>query len=255
MDLGFKDKVVIVTGGASGIGEATCRLFAQEGAKVALFDINDVQGEKVAREIRETGGECEAIKVNLTLEEDVKKAINIVEEKVGTPSILVNSAGLYRKGDILSFTKDDLEKLVEVNIHGVLFCSKYVAEKMKNKNYGVIVNVASEAGIVGIANQVVYNLTKSAVISITKSCAIDLAPYGIRVNCVCPGTTFTPLVAESLKKEIDPEKAKKALEESRPLKRLGKPEEIASAILFLASDAAGYATGAVLSVDGGYTAW
>lgn len=113
----------------------------------------------------------------------------------------------------------------------MLFCSKYVAEKMKNKNYGVIVNVASEAGIVGIANQVVYNLTKSAVISITKSCAIDLAPYGIRVNCVCPGTTFTPLVAESLKKKLTQKKLK-ALEESRPLKRLGKPEEIASAILF-----------------------
>ena len=105
---------------------------------------------------------------------------------------------------------------------GVLFCSKYVAEKMKNKNYGVIVNVASEAGIV-IANQVVYNLTKSAVISITKSCAIDLAPYGIRVNCVCPGTTFT-LVAESIKKKLT--RKLKALEESRPLKQLGTPEEI-----------------------------
>lgn len=255
MDLGFKDKVVVVTGGASGIGEATCRLFAQEGARVAIFDINRIQGGKVAQEIREAGGECEAVEVDITLEEDVRKAVNVVEEKMGPPDILVNNAGLYRKGDVLSFTKDDLEKLVGVNIQGVLFCSKYIAEKMKHKNYGVIVNVASEAGIVGIANQVVYNLTKSAVISITKSCAIDLAPYGIRVNCVCPGTTFTPLVAKSLKKEIDPEKAKKALEESRPLKRLGNPEEIASAILFLASDAVGYATGAVLSVDGGYTAW
>ncbi|MFY9303589.1 MAG: SDR family oxidoreductase [Atribacterales bacterium] len=255
MDLGFKDKVVIVTGGASGIGEATCRLFAQEGAKVALFDIDDIQGGKVAREIREAEGKCEAIKVDVTSEKDVQKAVNIVEEKMGAPHILVNNAGLYRKGDVLSFTNDDLEKLIGVNIQGVLFCSKYAAEKMKDKNYGVIVNVASEAGIVAIANQIIYNLTKAAVISITKSCAVDLASHGIRVNCVCPGTTFTPLVAESLKGESDPERTRRALEESRPLRRLGKPEEIASAILFLSSDAAGYATGAVLSVDGGYTVW
>ncbi|MDK2896928.1 MAG: hypothetical protein PWP04_1048 [Candidatus Atribacteria bacterium] len=255
MDLGMKDKVVIVTGGASGIGEAACRLFAQEGARVALFDIDRNQAEKVEQEIRKSGGNCLAVTVDVTSKEDVSSAVETVGEKLGTPGILVNNVGVYCKGDVLSFTEDDFEKLMKVNVEGTLFCSKYVASKMKEKNCGVIVNVASEAGIVGIANQIIYNLTKAAAISITKSCAIDLAPYGIRVNCVCPGTTFTPLVAESLKKESDPEKAKKALEESRPLKRLGKPEEIASAILFLASDCVGYATGAVLSVDGGYTAW
>jgi NAD(P)-dependent dehydrogenase (short-subunit alcohol dehydrogenase family) len=119
---------------------------------------------------------------------------------------------------------------------------------------GAIVNVASEAGLVGIRNQVAYNVTKAGLIALTRSCAVDFASRGIRVNCVCPGTTDTPLVQDAVRRAADPAAARRALEQIRPANRLGTPEEIAAAILFLASDSAGYATGAILSVDGGYTA-
>lgn len=255
MDLRFKGKVVIVTGGGAGIGEAAAKMFAEEGAKVVIADIDVENARRVMNEVRAKGGICDFVEVNVAKENDVEMMVNTVMEKYRKIDVLVNNAGIYRKGDVLSLTEDTLDQIIAVNIKGVIFCTKHVAKQMVKQGEGVIVNIASEAGIVGIKNQVAYNLSKAAVISITKSCAVDLAPYGIRVNCVCPGTTFTPLVKKALEKEKDPESAKKVLESSRPLNRLGKPEEIASTILFLASDVPGYATGAVLSIDGGYTAW
>jgi len=255
VDLRFKGKVVIVTGGGAGIGEAAAKMFAEEGAKVVIADIDVENARRVMNEVRAKGGICDFVEVNVAKENDVEMMVNTVMEKYRKIDVLVNNAGIYRKGDVLSLTEDTLDQIIAVNIKGVIFCTKHVAKQMVKQGEGVIVNIASEAGIVGIKNQVAYNLSKAAVISITKSCAVDLAPYGIRVNCVCPGTTFTPLVKKALEKEKDPESAKKVLESSRPLNRLGKPEEIASTILFLASDVPGYATGAVLSIDGGYTAW
>jgi NAD(P)-dependent dehydrogenase (short-subunit alcohol dehydrogenase family) len=252
MDLNLKDKIVIITGGGSGIGEATSKLFAKEGAKVIIADINEERAEKVAREI---GNLAFPIKVDISKIDEIEYMVNNIIDNFGKIDILINNAGIYRKGDILSITEDEFHELINVNVKGVLFCTKYVAKEMKKQKKGVIINIASEAGIVGIKNQVIYNLTKSAVISITKSCAIDLAPYGIRVNCISPGTTLTPLVEEAIKNEKDPESILRMVESNRPLNRLGKPEEIAFAIVFLASDLAGYATGANLSIDGGYTIW
>ncbi|MGC8778446.1 MAG: SDR family NAD(P)-dependent oxidoreductase [Candidatus Caldatribacteriaceae bacterium] len=255
MDLGFKNKVVIITGASLGIGAETALLFAQEGARVVLIDLDEQNGEGVLEKITSLGGTAEFLRVDVALEDEVKAGIQFVGDRFGQIDVLVNNAGIYRKGDVLSFSEEDFSRVLSVNVKGVLFCSKYAAFQMKRRNHGVIVNVASEAGIVGIKNQVIYNLSKAAVISITKSCAVDLAPYGIRVNCVCPGTTSTPLVEKALEKESNPAAVRKELERSRPLNRLGNPSEIASAILFLASDMISYATGAVLSVDGGYTAW
>lgn len=255
MDLKLKDKVAIITGASLGIGAETALLFAQEGACVVLVDLDEVNGKVVLEKITSSGGSATFLKIDVASEGEVKSGIHSIMEKFGRIDILVNNAGIYRKGDVLSFSEDDFSRVISVNVKGVLLCSKYAALVMKERNYGVIVNVASEAGIVGIKNQVIYNLSKAAVISITKSCAVDLAPYGIRVNCVCPGTTFTPLVEQALSRESDPTGVRRELERSRPLNRLGTPSEIASAILFLASDTVSYATGAVLSVDGGYTAW
>lgn len=252
MDLKLKDKVVIVTGGSSGIGEMTVKGFVQEGARVVIADLDRENAQRV---VKETNSTCEFVEMNIGKEEDIIKMVNFTIEKFGKIDVLINNAGIYRKGDVLSVTEDQFKEVIDVNVKGVLFCIKHVAKEMIKQGKGVIVNVASEAGIVGIKNQVVYNLSKAAVISITKSCAIDLAPYGIRVNCVSPGTTFTPLVEKALKNESDPEAVKRSLESSRPLNRLGKPEEIALAIVFLASEVSGYATGANLSVDGGYTIW
>jgi NAD(P)-dependent dehydrogenase (short-subunit alcohol dehydrogenase family) len=142
-----------------------------------------------------------------------------------------------------------------VNLTGAFLCIKHAVPAMQRGGKGgAIVNVSSEAGLVGIRNQVAYNVSKGGLIALTKSCAVDFAPMGIRVNCVCPGTTDTPLVQAALGKAGDPAAARRALETIRPAGRLGRPEEIAAAILFLAGGSAGYATGAVLSVDGGYTA-
>ncbi|ACM22541.1 SDR family NAD(P)-dependent oxidoreductase [Thermotoga neapolitana] len=255
MDLKLKNKVAIVTGGGAGIGEATCKLLAEEGAIVIVTDMDEVNGKRVTSEISRMGGKAEFFKMDVSNVDEIEKVVKTVEKEYGTIDVLVNNAGIYAKGNVLEITEQDFEKLVAVNVKGVLFCTKYVAEVMKRNGRGTIVNVASEAGLVGIKGQVIYNLTKAAVISITKSCAVDLAPYGIRVNAVCPGTTMTPLVEKALKMEKSPEMVKKQLESSRPLNRLGDPSEIAAAIVFLASDVPGYATGAIFPIDGGYTAW
>ncbi|MBC7218159.1 MAG: 3-oxoacyl-ACP reductase FabG [Candidatus Caldatribacterium sp.] len=255
MDLGFSGRVAIVTGGGAGIGEATVRLFAEEGAQVVIADANPERGRALEKELTARGHSALFVEVDVACGESVASMTEEVVKRFGRIDILVNNAGVYAKGDALAFKEEDFERLVDVNVKGVILCTQSVGKHMVEKREGVIVNVASEAGLVAIANQMIYNLTKAAVISITKSCAVDFAPFGVRVNCVCPGTTYTPLVEEALRKEKDPEKARRSLEESRPLRRLGKPEEIAAAILFLASPRIGYATGAVLSVDGGYTVW
>lgn len=255
MDLGFSGKVAIVTGGGAGIGEATVRLFAREGAQVVIAEANPERGKALEEDLKKQGFVAEFVEVDVSQKDSVDRMVEKVLHRFGQIDILVNNAGVYAKGDALAFAEEDFARLVDVNIKGVILCTQSVGRRMVERRSGVIVNVASEAGLVAIPNQMVYNLTKAAVISITKSCAVDFAGYGVRVNCVCPGTTYTPLVEEALRKEKDPEKVRKSLEESRPLKRLGKPEEIAAAILFLASPLLGYATGAVLSVDGGYTVW
>lgn len=255
MDLGFSGKVAVVTGGGAGIGEATVRLFAEEGARVVIADANPERGKALEQELSAKGYTVAFCEVDVACNESVTRMTEEVLKRFGNIDILVNNAGIYAKGDALAFREEDFERLVDVNVKGVILCTQSVGKHMVERRSGVIVNVASEAGLVAIANQMIYNLTKAAVISITKSCAVDFAPFGVRVNCVCPGTTYTPLVAEALRKEEDPESARRKLEESRPLRRLGKPEEIAAAILFLASPKIAYATGAVLSVDGGYTVW
>lgn len=255
MDLGFSGKVAIVTGGGAGIGEATVRLFAEEGARVVIADADPKRGKALEGELLAKGYTVAFCEVDVACGDSVARMTEEVLKRFGGIDILVNNAGIYAKGDALAFKEEDFEKLVDVNVKGVILCTQSVGKHMVERRSGVIVNVASEAGLVAIANQIVYNLTKAAVISITRSCAVDFAPFGVRVNCVCPGTTYTPLVEEALRKEQDPEGVRRKLEESRPLRRLGKPEEIAAAILFLASPRMGYATGAVLSVDGGYTAW
>lgn len=255
MDLGFQGKIVIITGGAAGIGSATAELFAKEGAKVIIADIDFIKGKEIEGKIRNRSGNAEFYSVNITKEEEVQRMVSTITASHHQIDVLVNNAGLYAQGDALSFNEEIWEKIANVNIKGVLWCIKQVGLQMAKQKKGVIVNVASEAGLVGIANQIIYNLTKAAVISITQSCAIDLIPYGIRTNCICPGTTLTPLVEASLAQASNPVLARQKLENSRPIQRLGKPEEIAAAILSLSSEAIGYANGTIMNVDGGYTIW
>jgi len=247
----FKDKVVIITGAAAGIGQAAAIAFAEKDARVVVADIEVKKGKQTSSLI---GGDAFFIEINVANSESVKNMVKEVTKRFGRIDILVNNAGIYYQGDVIETTEEEWDKVIAVNLKGVYLCSHYVIPVMLRGNGGVVVNVASEAGLVGIAGQVAYNASKAGVISLTKSMAVDFARQGVRVNAVCPGTTETPMVKNALKKSKDPEKERRKLEECRPLNRLGRPEEIAAAILAMASDHLGYATGSVLSIDGGYTA-
>src|SRR5690554_1958472 len=247
----FEEKVVVVTGGEMGIGKAIAEAFSARGAKVIIVGLDEKHGVQTVAGLR---GEGLFVKTDVSNEQEVSLLPEKVKDAFGPVDILINNAGIYRKGNVVSTTFTDWEKILAVNLNGVFLVSKYLLLQMIEKKQGVIVNIASEAGIAAIAGQVAYNVSKAAVISLTKSMAVDFAPQKIRVNTVCPGTTMTPLVEKSLASAADSAQAQRELESCRPLNRLGKPEEIAKAVLALASDDLSYATGAVLSIDGGFTA-
>jgi len=247
----FKDNIVVVTGGEQGIGKAIAKAFSIAKAKVIIVGINEITGEKTAKELN---GEVTFIKTDVSNLEEVEKLPNKVEEIYGLTDILINNAGIYIQGNVENTSVYEWDKIMNINLKGVFLVTKYILNHMLKKRKGTIVNIASEAGLVAFKNQVAYNVSKAAVISFTKSIAIDFAKNNIRANVVCPGTTITPLFKKLLAESEDPEEIKRQFESLRPLNRLGKPEEIAMATLCLASNKLAYATGSVFSIDGGYTA-
>jgi len=249
----FDSKTVVVTGGGGGIGGATCRRFAGEGARVAVFDINLDAAEKVAAAIRTGGGAAVAIRCDITDRASVDAAVAAAESKLGPVDVLVNNAGwdVFRP-----FTKTEpaqWDRLIAINLTGALHMHHAVLPGMVARKSGRIVNIASDAARVGSSGEAVYAACKGGIVAFSKTIAREHARHGINVNVVCPGPTDTALFADYKEGAGNPEKLEEAFRRSIPLGRIGQPNDLPAAILFFASDEAAYVTGQVLSVSGGLT--
>ncbi len=245
-------KAALVTGAASGIGEAIAKTLANAGAFVYVADLNQENGDRVVSEI---GIEkAKFLKLNVAEAEECRKAAETVLAEKGKLDILVNNAGIGHVGTILQATEEDLDRLYSVNVRGVFSLTKAFIPSMIEKKYGVIVNLASIGGILGIRDRLAYCTTKFAVVGFTKCLALDHALDGIRANAVCPGRVETPFVKSRLAEYPDPKKAYEEMASTQALGRMGKPEEIAAAVLYLASDEAAFVTGTALEIEGGWAA-
>lgn len=252
----IEGKVALVTGGAMGIGKATCLLLAKEGAAVAVTDINLEAGEAVAKEIREQGGKASFYPHDVTGEQEWQRVIKSVIADFGKLDILVNNAGIAILGTVETVTLEQWRKTQEVNQESVFLGTQQAIAFMKEHGGGSIVNVSSIMGIVGGSIEAAYNASKGGVRLFTKSAAIHCAEqgYGIRVNSVHPGYIMTPLIANAAATLEDPEAALQDLISRHPIGHLGEADDIAYGILYLASDEAKFVTGSELVIDGGYTA-
>ncbi len=250
---GIKGKVTIVTGGAGGIGAAICRRFADEGAIVAVFDINKDAAEAVVADIRAKGGSAAAFGVDLTSQESVVAAVTAAEAQLGPTDILVNNAGWDHAAPFLKTDKALWDKIVAVNLYGPLYMHHAVLNGMYERGRGKVVNVASDAARVGSSGEAVYAFCKGGLVSYSKTMARELARKQINVNVVCPGPTDTALFRDFAGEGEQGEKLKGALAKAIPFGRLGQPDDLPGAVLFLASEDAAFITGQIISVSGGLT--
>jgi NAD(P)-dependent dehydrogenase (short-subunit alcohol dehydrogenase family) len=252
-----KGKVAIVTGGASGIGRATCLLLAKEGAKVAIADINDSAGREVVSEIESSGGSAQYWHMEVTNGKEVERTFADIHGKFGKINVLVNNAGISGVAKPTHEVEEtEWDKIINVNLKGVFLCTKHAVPYMKKAGGGSIINLSSFAGIVGIGGDAPYHAAKGGVRLMTKTDAICYAKDKIRVNSVHPGSISTPLLEDFIRDfgGDDPEAFRKHLISMFPIGSLGEPNDIAFGILYLASDESKYVTGSELVIDGGYTA-
>lgn len=252
----LKDKVAIITGGASGQGKQAAKLFAEEGAAVFFADLNEEGGRTVQKEIYDAGFEAHFFKLDVTDEEAIISLVNDVKGKYGHIDILFNNAGIgygakYKMASVVDADTNDWKSVLDINLNGVFYFTKHVLPVMIQQKSGSIINNSSAAGLVGQPGADAYTASKGAIISLTRVWAVTYGQYNIRVNCICPGSIDTPMMNAVLERKPD---AKEFISKASPLGRLGKAEEIAQTALFLASEKAGYITGAIIPVDGGYTA-
>ncbi|MBX3290617.1 MAG: SDR family oxidoreductase [Acidobacteria bacterium] len=247
-------KTALVTGSGSGIGEAIANALAGAGAFVYVADLNEASGKTVAASIAADGGKAEFLKLDVSNKDECNAAAAYVHSARGELDILVNNAGIGHVGTILTTDSNDLERLFAVNVRGMFDLTKAFIPKMIERKYGVVLNVASIGGLLAIRDRIAYCTTKFAVVGFTKCIALDHALDGIRANAICPGRVETEFVRSRLAEYPDPEKAYKEMASTQAIGRMGKPEEIAAAALYLASDEAAFVTGTALEIEGGWAA-
>jgi 2-keto-3-deoxy-L-fuconate dehydrogenase len=246
-------KTALVTGAASGIGEAIAITLAKAGAFVYVADIDEENGNRVANEIKNDGGQSDFLKLNVAENDDCLSAAETVRKNHGSLDVLVNNAGIGHVGTITETSAEDFDRLYAVNLRGMFNLTKAFINSMIERKSGVIVNTASIGGIVAIKDRLAYCTMKFAVVGFTKCLALDHALDGIRANCICPGRVETPFVKARIGEYPDPEKAYREMSATQALGRMGTPEEIAASVLYLASDEAAFVTGTALLIDGGFS--
>ncbi len=251
-------KRALITGAGSGIGEAIARLFAQQGAHVIVADLQAEAAERVATSIVDLGGGASALALDVADETQVRAGFDRVANQYGRLDILVNNAGVSHVGNILETSLEEWERVLRVNAGGVFLCAREAVRAMlrQEPKGGVIINMSSVAAQIGIDRRLPYSASKGAVLAMTRSIAMDFVTQGIRCNAICPGTVQTPFVEGYLKRNFagQEDAVRQTLHARQPLGRMGQPDEIAAAALYLASDEAAFVTGSALVIDGGWTA-
>ncbi len=250
----LQNKITLVTGAGSGIGAAIAETFAKAGAHVFVADRDAAGGQATVDRIKATKASAEFVKLDVTSEEDCHRVREAVHNTFGRLDVLVNNAGIGHVGTILQTTAADLDRMYSVNVRGVFNVTKAFIAGMIEHKAGNIINLASIGGIVAVRDRLAYCATKFAVVGLTKSIALDHAKQGIRCNCICPGRVETPFVTARLKEYPDPEAAYKEMASTQAIGRMAKPEEIAAAALYLASDESSFMTGSEFIIDGGWSA-
>jgi NAD(P)-dependent dehydrogenase (short-subunit alcohol dehydrogenase family) len=252
MDRSFEGKVAVVTGAASGMGLVTARSFAEAGAAVALADIDERAARTAVDDLIAAGHRAIAVRCNVADEAEVAAMVDQTVEIFGRLDAAFNNAGIQSPAvETADASGAEFDRVIAVNLRGVWNCMKYELRQMRQQGSGAIVNCSSIGGLIGLPGRAVYHAAKHGVLGLTKSAALEYASRGIRINAVCPGTVDTPMVSAMLAKEAD---AMKEIMRDQPIGRLGRPEEIASAVLWLCSPGAGFVIGHALAVDGGFTA-
>ncbi|TDY27056.1 2-hydroxycyclohexanecarboxyl-CoA dehydrogenase [Paraburkholderia sp. BL6665CI2N2] len=249
---GLKNKVVVVTGAAGGIGTAISKRFGEEGSTVALFDLNAENAARVVAEIESAGGKARAYRVDITDHEGVNKAVAQVEDELGPVEMLVNNAGWDMGAFFLQTEKPFWDKVVAINLYGPLNMHHAVLKRMAERGRGKVVNISSDAGRVGSSMEAVYSFCKGGIIAFSKTMAREMARQQIPINVVCPGPTPTALL-DNLAQGEKGDRIKAALVKAVPFGRMGEPDDVAGTVAFLASDDAAFITGQVISISGGLT--
>ena len=249
----MSNKVMIVSGGASGLGLAAGVKFAKNGYSVVLIDVDEVKGKKAEEQIKSLGQDSVFVKCDISDKAQVERAAQITKERFGRADVLINNAGLEVRGSILQCTEDDWDRLYDINLKGIFYMSNAFVPFMLQQGTGAIVNTGSILGYRTVGERAAYSSSKGAIDTLTRSMAFDLAEKNIRVNCVVPGAIDTPLIRGSINDSPNPAETEKFLGSKSVFGRMGTSEEVANVMYFLASDEASFVTGAAYFVDGGWS--